>query len=116
MRPEACQTLFAELPLNFGQSLCEENIEKIREAAFNGIRTFPKPEKLQAAAYFLASVFIAYEHFVTNRDLVSLMEFTKLNNRLDIKVDIRKSFTYIKNQLKAYKRANPYDLSLIGKI
>ncbi len=33
-----------------------------------------------------------------------------------IKADIRKGSTYIKNQLKAYERENPYDLSLNGKI
>ena len=33
-----------------------------------------------------------------------------------IKDDIWKSSTHIQNQLKAYERENPYDLSLNGKI
>jgi len=97
-------------------SVLEENVKKIRETASNGIRTFPKPDKLTATAYFYASAFIAYEHLPSNRDPISLTEFIKLNEQMAIKNDIRKSSIYIQNQIKACERENPYDLSLEGKI
>ncbi len=109
-------TLANELPLQFGLSLPEEKVANIRETALNGIRIFPKPDKFTATAYFYASAFIAYEHLPSNRDLVSLNQFIKLNEQMDIKDNIWKSSIYIKNQLKAYERKNPYDLSLNGKI
>ena len=97
-------------------SVLEENVEKIRETASIGIRTFPKPDKFTATAYFYASAFIAYENLFSNRDPVSLNEFIKLNEQMDIKDNIWKSSIYIKNQLKAHEREITYDLSLNGKI
>ena len=100
----------AELPLKFGLSLPEENVHRIREAAHTGIRIFPKPEKLTATAYFYASAFIAYEHFPSNRNPLTMIRFIELNDQTVIKVDIRKSCTHIRKQLKAYERENPYVL------
>lgn len=110
------QTAAAELSLQFGLSFLEENVARIREAAINGIRTFPKPDKLTTSAYFYASAFLAYEHLPSNRDPISVNEFIKLNEQMVIKVDIRKSFAYLKKQMNASKSENPYDLSLNGKI
>ena len=103
-------TLAAELPLKFGLSLLEGNVPKIRETAHNGIRIFPKPEKLTATPYFYASAFIAYEHFPSIRDPLTMIQFIELNDQTVNKADIRKSCTHIKKQLKAYELENPYFL------
>lgn len=103
-------TLAAELPLKFGLSLLEGNVPKIRETAHNGIRIFPKPEKLTATSYFYASAFIAYEHFPSVRDPLTMIQFIELNDQTVNKADIRKSCTHIKKQLKAYEIENPYFL------
>jgi len=109
-------TLANELPLQFGLSLPEEKVANIRETALNGIRIFPKPDKFTATAYFYASAFIAYEHDPSNRNPLTMIQFIELNDQMVIKANIRKGSTYIKNQLKAYERENPYDFSLNGKI